>query len=205
VLFKADEICAWIEGTAAPCDPDDPLCVVPKPNLDELKKSGTASLDLRLGRWFLMLRQDRTEILEVHRQNSEKLEPYIARRIFVPFGNRFVLHPRSFVLGCTLEWIRLPSSIGGYVFGKSSWGRRGLVIETAPGVHPGFSGCLTLEMSNVGTVPLAIQPGIRICQIAFQSTRGDSAKSEGIHIGMRRPDISLISSDEVAEKLSEPL
>jgi dCTP deaminase len=76
------------------------------------------------------------------------------RQHFVPFGQKFVLHPGRFALGSTLEWLRLPATMSGYVTGKSSLGRHGLIIETAAGIHPSFSGCLTLELANVGEVPL---------------------------------------------------
>jgi dCTP deaminase len=56
------------------------------------------------------------------------------------------------------------------VTGKSNIGRRGLVIETAPGVHPHFNGCLTLEMANLGEIPLEISPGMKICQLFVHAT-----------------------------------
>ncbi len=94
------------------------------------------------------------------------------------FGEDFILHPRSFVLGVTLEWLRMPSNFAGYVIGKSSWGRRGLIIATATGVHPGFTGCLTLELSNIGDLPIAIRPGMTIAQLFVHSAigiRGDKS------------------------------
>src|SRR3546814_13637367 len=89
----------------------------------------------------------------------------------MPFGSNYVLHPGRFVLGVTLEWLRLPASLSGYVTGKSSLGRHGLVIETAAGIHPQFSGCLTLELATVGEVPLEIYPGMPICQIFLHRTQ----------------------------------
>lgn len=69
------------------------------------------------------------------------------------------MHPKTFLLAVTLEWIRVPLHLAGMITGKSSWGRRGLIVETAPGIHPGFTGCLTLELTNVGEIPIAISPG----------------------------------------------
>src|SRR3954467_386484 len=71
-----------------------------------------------------------------------------SNRFFVPFGKRFYLHPGKFALGMTLEWLRMPKCLTGSVVGKSSWGRRGLVIETAPCVHPGYLGCLKFTGSR---------------------------------------------------------
>jgi deoxycytidine triphosphate deaminase len=75
------------------------------------------------------------------------------------------LHPGQFVLGETLEWIRLPKNLVAFVIGKSTWGRDGLIIATAIGVHPNFSGILTLEISNVGEIPIYLYPGLAIAQL----------------------------------------
>src|SRR5262245_18868742 len=84
---------------------------------------------------------------------------------YVRFGDKYILHPGSFVFGVTLEWLRLPGDLAAYVIGRSSWGRRGLIIATATGVHPGFKGCLTLALTNVGEIPIAIKPGMETCQL----------------------------------------
>jgi dCTP deaminase len=83
----------------------------------------------------------------------------------VPIGDFFVLHPGQFVLGETLEWIHLPKNLVAFVIGKSTWGRDGLIIATAIGVHPNFSGILTLEISNVGEIPIYLYPGLAIAQL----------------------------------------
>jgi dCTP deaminase len=121
---------------------------------------------------------------------------------YVPFGRDFVLHPRSFVLGTTLEWIRLPRNISGFVVGRSSWGRRGLIIATATGVHPGFTGCLTLEISNVGEIAIAVKPGLAICQLFLHDvTRLRDYVDQSPFIGRRRPVLGTIVPDAFAEKL----
>ena len=123
---------------------------------------------------------------------------------FVPFGKNFVLHPGRFVLGVTLEWLTLPRTLSGYVSGKSSLGRHGLVIETAAGLHPGFSGCLTLELANVGEVPVAISPGMEICQIFLHQVEHHDCGDVGTFSGQRKPAISLPKRDEVFDRLREP-
>ena len=92
-------------------------------------------------------------------------EAELTKSYYVPFGEQFILHPGTFVLGVTLEWIRLPRDLAAYVIGRSSWGRYGLIIATATGVHPRFTGCLTLELSNVGEIPIKVKPGASICQL----------------------------------------
>src|SRR5688500_18404502 len=123
----------------------DRLLIAPEPDVNALKTDGSASIDLRLGTWFVTTRSSRLPVLDIY-DRSEPLpsEHMLTTKHYVPFREKFILHPRSFVLAATLEWIRMPKKLAGYVNGKSSWGRRGLVIETAPGVHPGFASCLTL-------------------------------------------------------------
>ena len=113
------------------------------------------------------------------------------------------IHTKEFVLGVTLEWIRLPSNRAAYVVGRSSWGRHGLIIATATGVHPGFTGCLTLELSNVGEIPITVKPGTTICQLFIHEVRGLDLE-EATHssfIGRRKPTLGTIKLDPVAQKL----
>jgi dCTP deaminase len=180
---------------------DDPLVISPLPDLDKLRRSGSASIDLRLGTWFVTLRGTRM----THLQPSGRMpELQLTKSQYVPFGSRYLLHPQSFVLGITLEWMRIPKNYGGYVTAKSSWGRRGLIIATATGVHPGFKGCLTLELTNVGEIPIAIQPGMTICQLFLHTA--DASGSDDVDgsrfAGSRRPALGQIEPDEMALKLA---
>jgi dCTP deaminase len=80
----------------------------------------------------------------------------------------FIIQPGEFVLAATLETITLPDDIVARVDGKSSLGRLGLLIHATAGfVDPGWTGRLTLELSNVAKMPIAVRPGMRICQISF--------------------------------------
>ena len=98
----------------------------------------------------------------------------------------------------------MPTNLAGYVIGRSSWGRRGLIIATAAGVHPGYTGCLTLELTNVGEIPMAIKPGFPICQLFLHVTseRSDFV-DQSKYIGHRRPTLGRIEPDEIAEKLGK--
>ena len=97
-----------------------------------------------------------------------------------------------------------PIQLAGYVVGRSSCGRRGLIIATAAGVHPGFTGCLTLELSNVGEIPIAIKPGIPTCQLFLHSTGGQTdLVDESLFVGLRRPSLGKIKLDDVAKKLAK--
>ena len=70
--------------------------------------------------------------------------------VVVPFNRKFRLHPGGFLLGATLEFISLPNDIAGFILSRSGYGRTGLLIAAATYVHPGWKGCLTLELENLG-------------------------------------------------------
>ncbi|MHB1549872.1 MAG: dCTP deaminase [Vulcanimicrobiaceae bacterium] len=180
----------------------DPLVIVPTPDLNDLRGQGSASVDLRLGTWFTHLKQAKTGYLSLT-DKSGSME--LTTTKYVPFGQHYILHPQSFVLAVTLEWISLPGDLAAYVVGKSSWGRCGLIIATAVGVHPGFKGCLTLELTNVGEIPIEMQPGIQICQLfihRLESSQDDVVGTSSFG-GLRRPLLKPISLDSFAEKLSK--
>ncbi|MBV9860998.1 MAG: dCTP deaminase [Alphaproteobacteria bacterium] len=192
MLLTLEQICDRIVAT------DDALSIVPLPSIADLRRNGGASLDLRLGRWFLTVRQSSSPFIDV---DGEQAASVGQKSYFVPFDSAFYLHPGRFVLGITLEWLRLPNDIASYVTGKSSWGRRGLIIETASGIHPGFSGCLALELANVGELPIALRPGMPICQIFMHETATSSLASSSFD-GHRRPVLGKIQKDSVLTRLS---
>lgn len=200
MILKSDEIAKrLLRSKEDPLD-EHPLFIIPYPNLKELKKSGSASIDLRLGTWFITPRHARISHLDIVGGKTTQAE--FTKTSYVPFGRDYFLHPRSFVLAITMEWLCLPSNLAGYIVGKSSWGRCGLIIETAAGIHPGFTGCLTLELSNAGEVPIRVIPGMTICQLFLHQV-----KTEDIHVdrsrfvGQRQPTLDRISLDPVAKKL----
>lgn len=201
MILKADQIMKLLEE-GAKAENKDPLVITPSPpDLNKLRESGAASIDIRLGTWFMTLREARMTHLAVDAPGSQTK---LTKTHYVPFGSEYYLHPQSFVLSVTLEWIRLPKDIAAYVIGKSSWGRRGLIIATATGVHPGFKGCLTLELSNVGELPVAIKPGMEICQLFLHTVKTDTeAVDKSLFIGLQRPALGKVELDPIAKKLAE--
>jgi dCTP deaminase len=184
---------------------EEGLSIIPEPDIDELKHSGDASVTLRLGRWFISLRQSSHRFFDVKASKEEYIsEARAAKCYFVPFGKEFILHPGRFVLASTLEWLSFPATLGGYVGGKSTWARRGLIIETAAGIHPGFNGCLTLELANVGEVPIIVRPGMKIAQVFVHELLAPEheLRSRGQLKGRRRPYLGTIQTDCILEKLS---
>lgn len=206
MLLKARDIQERIEKGFGD-DNDNPLIISPRESLGELGENGAASVDLRLGAWFTSLEKNSCPVAAVNLQTSDALP---TDQQYVPFGGVYVLHPGCFVLGVTLEWMRIPTDLGGYVNGKSSWGRRGLVIATAAVVHPGFKGCLTLELANIGEIPIELSPGMKICQLSLHEanvTRSQNDNRQIIDkstfIGMRKPGIGKVKHDVFSEILSK--
>lgn len=132
-------------------EPLDPNCVQP------------SSVDLHLFDDFLVFRNSRRPFIDVREPQSD-----LTDLIRVPEGEAFILHPGEFVLGSTSEIVGIPDDLVGRLDGKSSLGRCGLMIHSTAGyVDPGFYGRLTLELSNVANLPIALYPGMRIAQISF--------------------------------------
>lgn len=179
------------------------LAIVPKPDLDFIEKEGASSLDLRLGRWFRTMRHPKAAVLRMSDDSESRTDAFISKEHFVRFNDEFLLHPGQFVLGITLEWIRLSFDLAGYVTGKSSWGRRGLIIETAAGIHPGFTGCLALELANVGNIPIALVPGMKVCQMFLHEVRDKGDRAHSQFVGRRKPGLGTISKDRFLSSLAD--
>lgn len=147
-------------------DPRDPerIFITPAPKRGEIKD---ASVDLRLGNYFTVTRTAKFGALQARSNLTKKDLASYQERAFIPFDEQLVIHPGTFVLGVTLEYIGLPNDIYAQVFARSTWGRTGLTVATAVSVHPGFCGCLTLELVNNGNVPITLYPGSRLSQIIF--------------------------------------
>lgn len=178
---------------------NDRLSVIPMLSKIRRRDMGNASLDVRLGRWFLTLQQSSRAELDFYVPQRES-DTYLGRKDFIRFDAYYVLHPGRFVLGSTLEWVRMPTGCVGAIVGKSSLGRHGLIIETAPVVHPGFSGCLTLELANVGEVPINLRPGMEIAQLQIGRAEG-KGEGAGRFKGYRRPTLGVVSRDSIQQRL----
>jgi dCTP deaminase len=122
-----------------------------------------SSVDVRLDRWFRVFRNAKYTHIDPSRQQDDLTE------LLEPDGDEpFVLHPGEFVLGSTLEVVTLPDDLAARLEGKSSYGRLGLVTHSTAGfIDPGFSGHVTLELSNLANLPITLWPGMRIGQICL--------------------------------------
>ncbi|MDE0654491.1 MAG: dCTP deaminase [bacterium] len=131
-----------------------------------------SSVDLRLDRYFRVFMNHTMGCIDV-KKDLESLTDLVE----IDADGVFILHPGEFVLGCTLERVGLPDDLVGRLEGKSSLGRLGLLIHSTAGfVDAGWRGQLTLELSNVATLPITLYPGMKIGQISFiaMSTPADN-------------------------------
>jgi deoxycytidine triphosphate deaminase len=127
-----------------------------------------ASLDVRLGNWFVIARRTRLGAVKMDEAGKLLLKTVGREEVFVSAGQTFVIHPGDLLLGVTLEFVALPPDLMAFVEGKSSLGRLGLLVATATTVAPGFHGVVVLELANTGTVPLELIPEMPIAQLVFQ-------------------------------------
>jgi dCTP deaminase len=129
-------------------------------NLELLQPS---SIDVRLDRFFRLFDNHKYPFIDPREQQDE-----LTRFVEVQSDEAFILHPGEFVLGSTFEYVSLPDDIAARLEGKSSLGRLGLLTHSTAGfVDPGFQGHVTLELSNVATLPIKLWPGMKIGQLCF--------------------------------------
>jgi dCTP deaminase len=122
-----------------------------------------ASYDVRLDRWFRLFDNHRYGVIDPAEDQHE-----LTHRFTPELGEPFILHPGEFVLGATLEVVGLPDNLAARLEGKSSLGRLGLLTHSTAGfIDPGFEGQITLELSNVATLPIKLWPGMKIGQLCF--------------------------------------
>ena len=156
VLYSDRDIHAAIDAGDFIIDPFDPELVQP------------SSVDVRMDRYFRVFNNSKYTHIDPKQQQDD-----LTSMVEVAEDEPFVLHPGEFVLGSTLERFVLPAHMAGRLEGKSSLGRLGLLTHSTAGfVDPGFSGCITLELSNVANLPITLWPGMKVGQLAlFKMTR----------------------------------
>jgi dCTP deaminase len=136
-----------------------------------------SSVDLRLDRRFIVFRNHTRSHIDVKTDLTD-----LTAEVEASEDDPFILHPGEFVLGSTAERIRLSNDLVGRIEGKSSLGRLGLLIHTTAGfVDAGWNGMITLEFSNVASLPITLYPGMKIGQISFirMTTEADRPYGSG--------------------------
>ena len=133
-----------------------------------------SSVDLRLSNTFLEY-DTQVPYVDVKQDISG-----LTKKFVTDDDKPYIIHPGQFVLGSTVEWVELPYDLVARLEGKSSLGRLGLIIHSTAGfVDPGWRGTLTLELSNISNLPIALYPNMRICQISFLSMTSPADRTYG--------------------------
>jgi dCTP deaminase len=135
---------------------------------------GRGSIDIRLSTYFAIPRATAFSVIDASgRLGASGEHERFDTVVRTAYGRPFVLHPGQFALAYTLEYFTVPNHLMGYVIGRSSWGRLGLIIATATMINPGFRGVITLELANVGNLPIVLYPCMRIAQLVVHRLQRD--------------------------------
>jgi len=141
------------------------IIIKPKPDLST--QLGSCSLDLRLGNVFRVFEHSKYPYIDPFKK---EISEAITSQIKIKDGEPFIIQPGDFVLATTVEYVELPDDLTGRLEGRSSIGRLGVVIHsTAANIECGFRGKITLELANMGKMPVALYPGMRICALSFET------------------------------------
>jgi dCTP deaminase len=169
------------------------------PMLDERVQIQPASVDLRLSSEFIVYRPG--DVLCLDPRDPDSLSAAV-ERIAVVDGDSFLLSPGDFALGSTLETVSIPEDLVGQVDGRSSVGRLAVVVHATAGlIDPGFTGQITLELSNIGRIPVRLYPGMRIAQIVLLRMTSRAERPYGkergsSYHGQSGPQVSRLRLDE---------
>ena len=180
MLLSDRDIRAQLEAGRIALTPPDPEMVQP------------SSVDVRLDRFFRLFDNHKYPVID-----PSEDQPELTRLIEADPKEGFILHPGEFVLGSTYELVGLPDDIAARLEGKSSLGRLGLLTHSTAGfIDPGFEGHITLELSNVATLPIRLWPGMKIGQLCFFQLSSPAEKPYGAgatfsrYLGQRGPTAS---------------
>lgn len=153
------------------------ISLTPRPGNDKING---ATIDVRLGNSFRVFREHSTPYIDLsgpREEVSAQLERVMSEEIIIADNDAFYLHPGELALATTLESVKLPASIVGWLDGRSSLARLGLMVHvTAHRIDPGWEGKIVLEFFNAGKLPLALRPNMAIGALSFEILSGDAAR-----------------------------
>jgi dCTP deaminase len=142
---------------------DGKIKITPEPDLGI--QLGSCSIDLRLGNTFRIFESGVHGVIDPQKNAGHEF----TKEITVEEETAFIIQPGDFVLATTVEKLEVPDDLLGRLEGRSSIGRLGIIIHsTAASVDPGMRGHITLELANMGKLPVALYPNMRICSISFE-------------------------------------
>ncbi|MBI5620595.1 dCTP deaminase [Candidatus Gottesmanbacteria bacterium] len=170
--------------------------ITPKPDL--ATQLGSCSVDLRLGRQFRIF--DHSKFAYIDPKNTT-LTATMMKDVTVKPTEPFMLQPGDFVLATTMESLTLPGDLLARLEGRSSLGRLGIVVHSTASVFdPGWRGMIVMELGNLGRMPVALYPGMRICALTFEELSSPAdvpyfKKKSAKYVGQNKPEASKISQE----------
>lgn len=173
--------------------------VVKSPDADHMPNIGASSMDFRLGKYFKVYNHTKHAVLDPMNPDSFK---DVTNMVEIDENDApFIVQPGEFVLGVTLESVKLPDDVVARVEGRSSLGRLGIIVHSTAGfIDAGFEGTITLEITNINRMPVALYPGMRVCQLAFETMSSPAEvpynkKKSQKYQGQLYPEESRIAQD----------
>lgn len=175
---------------------EEKINITPAPDLDS--QLGSCSIDLRLGLKFRIFEHSRYPFIDPQNPRSED----VTRELTVAENEPFILQPGDFVLATTIESFSLPDDLLARLEGRSSLGRLGIVVHSTASIfEPGFSGTVVMELGNMGRMPVALYPGMRICALTFEKLTSPAQvpynkKRTAKYMNQKSPEPSKILLDK---------
>ena len=168
-----------------------------KPIPDFKTQLGSCSIDLRLGNAFRIFESGVHGVIDPRKDTAKEF----TKEIIVKAGDPFIMQPDDFVLGTTVEDVEIPDDLVGSLEGRSSIGRLGIIVHsTAATIDAGWKGHITLELANMGKLPVALYPDMRICSISFEQLSSPAdvpyyKKKTAKYVGQKGPGESKIREE----------
>ena len=152
------------------------------------------AVDLRLGSYFRLPAMSSVDCMRPYGSSDERRMEHYPELVHKPHGgkdSKLILQPHHSVLASTLEYLKMPGDVAGEILTKSSWARVFVSIASAPWIHPFYRGCLTLEITNLGNVPVELPVGKPIAHLVLMTVKGG------------KPDVDLIEGAYAGAVLPE--
>lgn len=172
------------------------IVITPKPDI--ITQLGSCSVDLRLGRRFRIFDHSKFAFID---PKNPTLAASMMKNVFVKANEPFMLQPGDFVLATTMESLSLPDDLLARLEGRSSLGRLGIVVHSTASIFdPGWRGMIVMELGNMGRMPVALYPGMRICALTFEELSSPTEvpyykKKSAKYAGQKAPEASKIAEE----------
>jgi len=172
------------------------IAITPVPNLAE--QLGSCSIDFHLGNAFKIFNHSKYPYID---PRSPNLTSELMKEISISRDEAFIMRPGEFCLATTVEHLKIDNDLLGRLEGRSSLGRIGIIVHsTAARFDPGWDGIPVLELGNIGVLPVALYPGMKICSFTFEELSSPSEnpytkRKNAKYIGQKSPEASKISQE----------